>query len=410
MHAKPHARMAGKRTIQLQSYSERPAIAMLGVTFDNLTLSDAMACIEDMVAIREPRYVVTANVDFLVRARGDEDLHRILLDAHLVLCDGTPLVWMSRLLGNPLPERVAGSDLVPALIRMAALNKHRLFFLGATPEANAQAIANVRKQFPAAIVDGYSPPFRPLPEMDNAEIAARIRAAQPDILFVAFGCPKAEKWMAAHFKSLGVPVTIGVGGTIDFLAGRMKRAPLWMQRAGVEWIFRLWQEPGRLFARYATDLWQFTWAMAWQLWRMKIHPRRGRPGEFCSLAISEPRWWRIRIAERFDATAVLHAKWILEGADGRHCLLDLADTDFIDSAGVGLLLRLRKIIHHAGNRLVLIAPSWAVQRALKLMQVEKFFLAAADAVEARQLIEKQAREHAAVLESNLDTFLFGTVP
>jgi exopolysaccharide biosynthesis WecB/TagA/CpsF family protein len=285
VQVKLEGRMAARQTILRQSFFERPAIAMLGVTFDNVSLWDAVLRMEDMIATREPHYIVTANVDFLVQARRDEELRRILLDAHLVLCDGTPLVWMSRLLGNALPERAAGSDLVPPLIRHAVLNKHRLFFLGATPEANAQAIANVRKQFPAAVVDGYSPPFRPLSKMDDEEIAGRIRAAQPDILFVAFGCPKAEKWMAAHFKSLGVPVTIGIGGTIDFLAGRIKRAPLWMQRAGIEWIFRLWQEPGRLFARYATDLWQFSWAMAWQLWLMKIHLRRRRPGEFCALML-----------------------------------------------------------------------------------------------------------------------------
>ncbi|HEY2328458.1 MAG TPA: WecB/TagA/CpsF family glycosyltransferase [Verrucomicrobiae bacterium] len=238
--------------------------------FDNVSVLETVVRIETMIAVREPRYLVTANVDFLMQARRDAELQRILNNAHLLLCDGTPLVWASRWLGNPLPERVAGSDLVPELIRVAARKNHRLFFLGAAPEANAQAVINVRKQFPNIIVAGFSPPFRPLPEMDNAEIAGRIRAARPDILFVAFGCPKAEKWMAENFQSLGVPVTIGVGGTIDFLAGRVKRAPRWVQRAGLEWIFRLCQEPCRLFRRYAADLWFFGWAMTAELWRAKF--------------------------------------------------------------------------------------------------------------------------------------------
>lgn len=253
----------------------RPApVAMLGVVFDNVTFAETLKRIQDMVATRQPHYIVTANVDFLVQARRDAELRRILAEAHLVLCDGTPLVWASKLLGNPLPERVAGSDLAPQLIRLAAKNNYRLFLLGATPEANEQAAARVRAQFPNLSVAHYSPPFRPLPEMDHADIACRIRAARPDILLVAFGCPKAEKWMAWHYRALGVPVVIGVGGTIDFLAGRVRRAPVWMQRAGLEWLFRLGREPRRLFKRYATDLWHFGPALAAELWRAKFRARR----------------------------------------------------------------------------------------------------------------------------------------
>lgn len=251
----------------------KPSITMLGVVFDNVNLMEAIACIEAMIVARKPSYVVTANVDFVVQARRDAELRRILNNANLLLCDGTPLVWASHWLGDPLPERVAGSDLVPQLIRVAAKKNHRLFFLGATPEASAQAVANVRAQFPNLEIAHYSPPFRPLNQIDNEEIVRRILAAQPDILLVAFGCPKAEKWMAANFQPLGVPVTIGVGATIDFLAGRVKRAPLWMQCAGLEWVFRLWQEPRRLFKRYATDFWCFGWAMAGEFWRVKFRRR-----------------------------------------------------------------------------------------------------------------------------------------
>lgn len=175
-----------------------------------------------------------------------------------MLCDGTPLIWASRLFGRALPERVAGADLVPVLIQAAARKNHRIFFLGATEGANARAIANVHAKFPGLEISHYSPPFRPLYEMNNAEIIERIRAAEPDVLLVAFGCPKAEKWIAAHYQELGVPVVIGVGASIDFLAGHVKRAPGWMQRAGLEWLFRLCQEPRRLFRRYASDLWHFS--------------------------------------------------------------------------------------------------------------------------------------------------------
>src|SRR5205814_7146466 len=109
-------------------------------------------------------------------------------------------------------------------------------FLGGRPEVTAQAVAKLERRYPQLQIAGhFSPPFRPLQDMPNEEIASRIRAAKPDVVFVSFGCPKAEKWMAAHYESLDVPVLIGVGGTIDFLAGSLKRAPLWMQRAGLEW-------------------------------------------------------------------------------------------------------------------------------------------------------------------------------
>lgn len=253
---------------------------ILGVDFDCVTFLGAMERIEQMIAHRGSHYVVTANVDFLVQAHRDAEFSRILAGADLVLCDGTPLVWASRLLGRPLPERVAGSDLVPQLIKRAAEKKYRLFFLGAAPEAASLAAANVRAKYPNLHVDFYSPPFRPLDKMNHDEIRERIRTARPDILFVAFGCPKAEKWMAMNLRLLDVPVMIGVGGTIDFLAGRVKRAPVWMQRAGLEWAFRLAQEPRRLVRRYAIDFFYFSRVLArelcsskWQSWR-RLHKAR----------------------------------------------------------------------------------------------------------------------------------------
>ncbi|MBW8863800.1 MAG: WecB/TagA/CpsF family glycosyltransferase [Verrucomicrobia bacterium] len=403
----PELEVARRRLSSPPQPATAPPIAMLGVVFNNLSLPATVARIEKMIAARTPRYIVTANVDFLVQSQRDAELHRALLDAHLVVCDGTPLVWASRLLGNPLPERVAGSDLVPELISVAAKKGYRLFFLGATPGANEQAIANVRKQFPNLDISGYSPPFRPLSAVDNEEIIARIRAARPDILCVAFGCPKAEKWMVANLNSLGVPVTIGVGGTIDFLAGRLKRAPLWMQRAGIEWLFRLWQEPRRLFRRYVADLWHFGCAMLAQLWYLKLHFGPMTRRKFSCQVISEPTWCRIRMPEQVDATLVRHDRWILEDACDCHCLLDLSDATFVDSSGIGLLLQLRKQIQSAGKCLVLIAPSNVLRRALEVMRVKDLFLIAQDAIEARMLIKGQGRKPEAGCTSKLDNFLHG---
>src|SRR5260370_11367417 len=273
-------------------------IAILGVPFDNVTTAEAIELIEQMIASGRPHYLATANVDFLVQAQRDTELRRILCDAHLVLCDGTPLLWASHLLGNPLPERVAGADLVPLLIRVASERGYRVFFLGASPESASQAMANLRRQLPELIIAGhYSPPYKPLLEMDHAEIKRRIQEASTDLLFVSFGCPKQEKWMAMHYRSLGVPVIVGVGATIDFLAGYVRRAPVWMQRSGTEWIFRLAQEPRRLFRRYFTDLWVFGWKIVAQWWRMHSRSARTRPkNQQRSLQI-EKEWQEIMLPE-----------------------------------------------------------------------------------------------------------------
>ncbi|HEX4263098.1 MAG TPA: WecB/TagA/CpsF family glycosyltransferase [Verrucomicrobiae bacterium] len=385
-----------------------PPIAILGVPFDNITTAETIEAIERMVESREPHYLVTANVDFLVQAKEDVELRRILFDSHLVLCDGTPLVWASRLLGNPLLERVAGADLVPLLLRVAAEKGYRVFFLGATPESSERAVRNLKKLHPDLIIaDHYSPPFNKLLEMDHEEIKRRIIAAKPDLLFVSLGCPKQEKWIAMHYRSLGVPVSAGVGATIDFLAGSVKRAPLWMQRSGVEWIYRLAQEPRRLFKRYFKDLWVFGWALFAQLWYLRS--RSGRPAVSGTGVLpvrfdshrrdaratgAGGNWQWIKLPERLDLAAVREGVPLLDQAvaDGRHCLLEMDNVTFIDSTGVGLLIRLQKKIREDGRQLVLLAPSRAVRRALALMQLQNFFATAPDFASAQQLIAVRTRE------------------
>ncbi|HEY6226057.1 MAG TPA: WecB/TagA/CpsF family glycosyltransferase, partial [Verrucomicrobiae bacterium] len=239
------------KTDPLTNSTMAAPVAILGVPFDSVTTAETIEIIARMIESGEPHYIATANVDFLVQAAKDVELRRILFDAHLVLCDGTPLLWASRLLGNRLPERVAGSDVVPLLLKEAAEKGYRVYFLGAAPEVCAQAVEKLREQFPTLQIAGhYSPPYKPLVEMDHEDIISRIQAAKPDLLFVGFGCPKQEKWIKMHYQNLGVSVCVGVGGTIDFLAGHRRRAPMWMRKAGVEWIYRMAQEPRRLFKRY----------------------------------------------------------------------------------------------------------------------------------------------------------------
>src|SRR5690606_34730820 len=147
----------------------------------------------------------------LVQAQRDVELRRILIEADLLLCDGTPLVWASHALGNPLQERVAGSDVIPAVIAAAATKGHRIFLLGAAAGVAAEATARLRQRYPALnIVDHYAPPFAELLKMDHDEIVRRVQAARPDILLVSFGCAKQEKWVAMHSRPLGVRVSVRV--------------------------------------------------------------------------------------------------------------------------------------------------------------------------------------------------------
>jgi N-acetylglucosaminyldiphosphoundecaprenol N-acetyl-beta-D-mannosaminyltransferase len=254
-------------------------VAILGVPFHSLTLAGAVDMVESMVADGGTHYVVTPNVDFLVKTQRDPALRRILVCADLVLCDGKPIVWASRWLGEPLPARVAGSDLIPGLLARAEEKGWRIFLLGGSQDVALKAARRVAASHPLLPpVAHFSPPYGPLEGMNNSEIAERVREARPDIMLVCLGCPKQEKWMALHHRELGIPVMIGAGATIDFLANNMARAPRWMQSVGVEWLFRLLQEPRRLAARYVDDFVHFFPAIFLQRWRQRPAAKRDPRG------------------------------------------------------------------------------------------------------------------------------------
>jgi N-acetylglucosaminyldiphosphoundecaprenol N-acetyl-beta-D-mannosaminyltransferase len=348
---------------------ETPArwpVSILGVPLDPVTADEALARIAAMVESRRPHYIVTPNVDFLVQARTNPALHRILCEADLVLCDGQPLVWASRWLGNPLPERVAGSDLAPRLMAQAAQKGHRVFLLGATPEANEAAANRLEASYPNLQLAGhYAPPFSPLAEMDHEAIVCRIRAAEPDILLVSFGCPKQEQWIAMHHHALDVPVCIGMGATIDFLAGHVRRAPAWMQRSGLEWTYRLLQEPRRLYRRYATDVRYFGTALLEQWWSFR--PETAPASGSVSIVSTTSSWQHLRVKGALDRITLERAGYIWRriGEGACDCLLDLAGVSSIDSTGAAALTVWQRRLKRAGHRLVLFRPSGHVRQLLR---------------------------------------------
>jgi N-acetylglucosaminyldiphosphoundecaprenol N-acetyl-beta-D-mannosaminyltransferase len=224
-----------------------------GIEFDDLTTNEATSRIVELAKMRDrPRYVCTGNLDHLALASQDDDFRKAYEAADLVVADGTPIVWLSRLGGTPLKERVAGSDLFWTLGKASADVGVTLFFLGGAPGAADGAKAELEKRWPGAKVVGtYCPPFETFGTKEEQDrIVAEVKKANPDVLLVAFGAPKQEKWMLANKERLGVPVSIGVGGSFEMAAGMLKRAPVWMHNIGLEWFYRFSQEPRRLFQRY----------------------------------------------------------------------------------------------------------------------------------------------------------------
>jgi N-acetylglucosaminyldiphosphoundecaprenol N-acetyl-beta-D-mannosaminyltransferase len=217
------------------------------------------------------RYVVTPNVDHAVLFQTHEKLRDSYKDASLVLADGAPVVLASWLLGRRLPERVAGSDLAPALFNAAAGGAAplRVFLLGAAPGVAERAAANIARRWGnIEIVGTLSPPMGfERNEAENQRILAAVAAAKPDLLILGLGAPKQELWIHAHAKQLDAKVALCIGATIDFLAGEKRRAPQWMRRVGLEWFHRLSSEPGRLAKRYLRDAWVFP-QLVWRDWRL----------------------------------------------------------------------------------------------------------------------------------------------
>lgn len=218
-------------------------VCILGVKVDNVTEGEALDRVEAFIRDGRPHQIVTVNPEFVVMAQEDQDFRDILNRADLALPDGVGLLWASRFLGSPLRQRVAGSDLVEGLAGLAARRGYSLFLLGARPGVGQQAAQRFQARYPGLRIAGTHP-GSPSPE-EEEEVAARVRAASPDILLVAYGAPTQDRWVRRNLERLGVPVCMGVGGALDFVSGKVRRAPPWVRRLGLEWLFRLAQEPWR---------------------------------------------------------------------------------------------------------------------------------------------------------------------
>jgi N-acetylglucosaminyldiphosphoundecaprenol N-acetyl-beta-D-mannosaminyltransferase len=222
---------------------------ILGCSIDRLDLADTVSEVERVIASRRFTQHMSINAAKLVSMHDDPKLCGIVDACGLVNADGQSVVWASRLLGDPLPERVAGIDLMEALIALAEQRGYRVYFLGARADVLARAVERLREKYPALDVAGTRDGY--YAEEESAAVAAEIRASRADILFVAMSSPRKEYFLGEYGEDLGVPFVMGVGGSVDVAAGLTRRAPVIWQRLGVEWLFRLLQEPRRMFRRYA---------------------------------------------------------------------------------------------------------------------------------------------------------------
>jgi N-acetylglucosaminyldiphosphoundecaprenol N-acetyl-beta-D-mannosaminyltransferase len=353
-------------------------LVIYGVPFHNVTFNEAIEWIVERVRSGRPANIATANLDFVTRAWNDPELQRILIEADLVLPDGFPIVKLAPFFGPPLKDRVTGSDITPMLAERSAKEGFSLYGLGAADGVAEQALEILKKRNPMLKVAGsHSPAYVPLLEMDHRDILRRLEAARPDILLVALGAPKQDKFISMHVRGWNVPVSIGVGASLDFITGEQKRAPLWMRRCYLEWLWRTCRNPRRLLWRYLKNL-RFLFTATGQMWQ--IHRMKDRPaqGQVLDEASGRKLARLDAVLERFqpleseeDANRFVSA--MRTRAAGRHIVLDIHASPWLDSLELGALLEVNKDCRRRGCRLILHAPRPKVRRLFETCRLTDYF-------------------------------------
>ena len=228
---------------------------LLNTFVNNVDMEETIQTIDSFIKQRKKSYIVAINVDVVMKIEQDAYLKKITDQADMVLVDGKPLIWISKLHKRPVKAKISGSDLVPKLCKEAAKKGYTIFIIGGKDGIAEQAKLCLEKQLPGIkIVGTYAPPFgfeKDQKELDK--INQMISDAHPDLLIGCFGCPKQEKWIYENYKKYDATVSVCAGATVDFLAGNVKRAPKWMSDHGLEWFYRFTQEPKRMFRRYFVD-------------------------------------------------------------------------------------------------------------------------------------------------------------
>jgi exopolysaccharide biosynthesis WecB/TagA/CpsF family protein/anti-anti-sigma factor len=381
----------------------RETIVILGIPVDNLDMDETVEGIFDLIeAYRRDgraRQVATVNVDFVVNTltwRLSRPRHPELIDilrrADLVTPDGMPIIWTSRLLGTPLKERVTGADLVPRLAEAAARSAKSIYFLGGRSDVGRRAAQLLQERFPGLKVAGADSPFVHIEgealsaETDrDQEVIERINGSGADILLIGFGNPKQEVWFDRNRHRLQVPVSIGIGGTYEFIVGSVSRAPQWMQKTGLEWIFRITQDPKRLWKRYFVGFFKFGLMIlpAITYYRIKRRGLKSPPSGSQRFDIRDhhtglPEAASIRVVrlpEVLDARALESGREALETEiiTAMEPILDFKKVTFIDSAGLGFIVSLWRRAKTENKKLTLIEIRPATRRFFQLSRTIDIF-------------------------------------
>lgn len=225
-------------------------ISLLNLPVDSVTMEETISIIDKAIATVKPIHHVVVNAAKMVNAQKDLKLRESIVNCDIINADGQAVVWASRILNKPLPERVAGIDVMENLVKLAARKKYKIFFLGAKEEVVRKVVDRYKIEFGENIIAGYRNGY--FQEEEEMEVANEIALTKPDILFVAISSPKKEIFLNKYKNQIKAPFIMGVGGSFDVVSGLVKRAPVWMQKNGLEWLYRVYQEPGRMWKRYLT--------------------------------------------------------------------------------------------------------------------------------------------------------------
>lgn len=350
---------------------------IFGVPFHNVDFGEAVEWVVARARSGRPANIATANLDFMTKAWSDPELQRLLIDADLVIADGFPVVKLSPFFGPRLKGRVTGSDLLPMLAERAAKEGLGVYGLGSADGVAKKALEVLKSRHPELKIAGaYAPPFAPLLEMDHRDILRRLENAKPDILFVALGVPKQDKFISMHVRGWNVPVSIGVGGSLDFIAGKQKRAPVWMQRLHLEWFWRMCFNPKRLFTRYIANI-RFLLSACRHMWL--IHRMPDKPGGFQPLDQAareqlEPMGAMAEPFQKLDSEDAVHLFVDrLSAVAASNIILDVHSVPWLDSLELGALLEVNKQCRARGGRLILYAPRPKVRRLLETCRLTDYF-------------------------------------
>ena len=374
-------------------YQQREICMGVGLPYHHLTMDQALADCMEAISQRDPVYIATANVDFTCQAYQDAALRDLIFNAHRILCDGWPLVWQSKKLGTPLPERVAGSDLMPLLIKQCAQNDHSVYFFGSDNETLAEAKSILENKHPGLKICGFeSPKIGLIHEWDNVAFCERINVANPDVLLIALGCPKQERWYRVNQHRLKVPLALGIGASLDFISGKQIRAPRWVQALGMEWFWRMTTDPKRLVSRYTKNI-QFFHNVARK--ERQIAGRQGKDALRKPLSDEDLSGARSRLS-------ILSLNDISSNlpVDG-HAIVDCSQAKTFNYKEFGILADISRQARLKNKLLILYSPPQSLQTIIAHTRLQRQFPICDSAVGVCDAVNRHDQQELGVSDTGL---------